>query len=80
MGLEDVMLYEPSWMEWGNRRYYYPVETSENIFEADTPPRLKGTPAAVGDSLKTSTGRAAGRQSPVEKGSSAKSGYISCGG
>jgi thiosulfate/3-mercaptopyruvate sulfurtransferase len=80
MGIEDVMLYEPSWMEWGNKRYYYPVETSENIIEAATLPRSKRAPATAADSRKTSADRDTGRKTPAGKGSSAKSGYISCGG
>jgi thiosulfate/3-mercaptopyruvate sulfurtransferase len=25
MGFADVLLYEPSWMEWGSHHYYYPA-------------------------------------------------------
>jgi thiosulfate/3-mercaptopyruvate sulfurtransferase len=78
MGFEDVMLYEPSWMEWGNKRYYYPVETAENVITGDT---LPGTTSTSGgfNRRETTTGKSgAAAASGGDRGS--KSGYVSCGG
>jgi thiosulfate/3-mercaptopyruvate sulfurtransferase len=77
MGFDDVMLYEPSWMEWGNKRYFFPVETAENVLAGDVP----GT-------ASTSAGAGGGKKRSGQTGSSAasgggggsKSGYVSCGG
>lgn len=78
MGFEDAMLYESSWMEWGNKRYYYPVETTENIVSGDT---LKGTtsPSATIKRQGTTTPKS-DAASPSGGGSGSKSGYVSCGG
>jgi hypothetical protein len=78
MGFEDVMLYEPSWMEWGNKRYYYPVETAENLI-SDAP--LAGTtdPSATVTRPGTKTPKS-GAAAPSGGGRSSKSGYVSCGG
>lgn len=78
MGFEDVMLYEASWMEWGNKRYYYPVETTENIVSGDT---LQGTtsPSAAFKRQGTTTPKS-GAAAPSGGGSGSKSGYVSCGG
>lgn len=78
MGFEDVMLYEPSWMEWGNKRYYYPVETAENVISGAN---LRGTtsPAATFKREGTTTSKS-GAAAPSGGGRSSKSGYVSCGG
>ena len=78
MGFEDVMLYEPSWMEWGNKRYYYPVETSENVITGDTLPGTTSTPAALNRLGKTN--RKSGAAPKPGGDRSSKSGYVSCGG
>ncbi len=78
MGFEDVMLYEPSWMEWGNKRYYYPVETSENIISGDALPGKTSTSAAFNSLGKTTRKSGAAASSGDDPGS--KSGYVSCGG
>ncbi len=70
MGFADVLLYEPSWMEWGSQRYYYPVEATENI--------LKGSPPT--ETTRASAYRQTKPETDVKSGGSDKSGYISCGG
>jgi thiosulfate/3-mercaptopyruvate sulfurtransferase len=70
MGFADVLLYEPSWMEWGSQRYYYPVETAENI--------LQGLPPT--ETMRPSAYRRTEPETVVKGGGSDKSGYISCGG
>lgn len=70
MGFADVLLYEPSWMEWGSQRYYYPIETAENI--------LKGSPPT--ETTRESGYRQTELETDVKSGSKNKSGYISCGG
>jgi len=78
MGFEDVMLYEPSWMEWGNKRYYYPVETAENVLTGDALPGTSSTPAALDRLGKTN--RKSGAAPKPGGDRSSKSGYVSCGG
>jgi thiosulfate/3-mercaptopyruvate sulfurtransferase len=76
MGFEDVMLYEASWMEWGNKRYYYPVETAENKLPGGA---LPGATSASADSGKRRGSQS--RSSDASEGrNDSKSGYISCGG
>jgi thiosulfate/3-mercaptopyruvate sulfurtransferase len=77
MGFADVLLYEPSWMEWGSHRYYYPVETAENILKGGLPTESTRTSAA---GRKPSAPRQTGTQTDIRNSSKAKSGYISCGG
>jgi len=78
MGFEDVMLYEPSWMEWGNKRYFYPVETAENVLSGDVLPGASSSSAAFnrGGTATPNSGMAA----PSGSGRGSKSGYVSCGG
>lgn len=78
MGFEDVMLYEPSWMEWGNKRYYYPVETGENVI-SDAPLAGEAAPAAT-FKRPAKTAPKSGAAAPSGGGRSPKSGYVSCGG
>lgn len=78
MGFEDVMLYESSWMEWGNKRYYYPVETTENIISGDTL-QSATSPSAAFKRPGTSVPKK-GAAAPSGGGSGSKSGYVSCGG
>jgi len=78
MGFEDVMLYEPSWMEWGNKRYFYPVETAENVITGDALPGTSSTPAALKHLGKTNRKSGAAAEPGGDRGS--KSGYVSCGG
>ncbi|HSO19469.1 MAG TPA: rhodanese-like domain-containing protein [Desulfosarcina sp.] len=78
MGFEDVMLYEPSWMEWGNKRYYYPVETAENVLTRDTLPDARSTSAIFNPRGKTN--RKSGAAAASGGGRGSKSGYVSCGG
>lgn len=78
MGFEDVMLYEPSWMEWGNKRYFYPVETAENVLTGDALPGTSSTPAALNRLGKTNRKSGAAAEPGGDRGS--KSGYVSCGG
>lgn len=76
MGFEDVMLYEASWMEWGNKKYYYPVETSENTLPGGALPGA--TSASADRGMRRSS---QGRSPAASKGGNeSKSGYISCGG
>jgi thiosulfate/3-mercaptopyruvate sulfurtransferase len=77
MGFEDAMLYEPSWMEWGNKRYYHPVETAENILSKDIMPEANST-SAVNPQGKTN--QKSGAAAASGDGRSSKSGYVSCGG
>lgn len=74
MGFDDVMLYEPSWMEWGNKRFYYPVETAENILAGDLP----GETSSTRSGNKTSQTQTSGGS--ATSGGGSKSGYVSCGG
>jgi thiosulfate/3-mercaptopyruvate sulfurtransferase len=78
MGFEDVMLYEPSWMEWGNKRYFYPVETAENVLTGDALPGTSSTPANLNRLGKTNRKSGAAAEPGADRGS--KSGYVSCGG
>ena len=78
MGFEDVMLYEPSWMEWGNKRYYYPVETAENVITGETLPGTTSTSAAF--NRRGTTTRKSGMAAASGGGRGSKSGYVSCGG
>lgn len=78
MGFEDVMLYEPSWMEWGNKRYYYPVETAENVLTGDTLPGTTSPSAAL--NRRGTTTRKSGAAAASGDGRGSKSGYVSCGG
>jgi thiosulfate/3-mercaptopyruvate sulfurtransferase len=78
MGFEDVRLYEPSWMEWGSKRLFYPVETAENVLEGDAVSKKTATPATSGSGGKTNRKSGAATQSGDDRG--AKSGYVSCGG
>ena len=78
MGFEDVMLYEPSWMEWGNKRYFYPVETTENVLSGVALPGTSPTPAALNRLGKTNRKSGATAEPGGDRGS--KSGYVSCGG
>lgn len=76
MGFEDVLLYDPSWMEWGSHRLYYPVETAENLLQGALP---AAAPRASAGGRKPGTWKSTSQTKP-RGGSGAKSGYISCGG
>lgn len=78
MGFEDVMLYESSWMEWGNKRYYYPVETAEHVIAGASLPGIKSPSATV--NRPGATTPKSGAVAPSGGGRSSKSGYVSCGG
>lgn len=69
MGFTDVRLYEASWYEWGNPRYFFPVELEER--------KLTGAalPAAV---RKAAVAVPADR--PAPGAAPAAGGYVSCGG
>ncbi len=77
MGFEDIRLYEPSWMEWGNKGSFYPVEIEENLLKGDTLPGKTYPPAA--DSQGKITPKS-GKPAESGDGRSSKSGYASCGG
>ncbi len=72
MGFRDVRLYEASWNEWGNPRFYYPLETTPHGLEGAlplptaAPATPVSSPRGVDDSKKTQP--------------ASPSGYISCGG
>ena len=79
MGFTDVRLYELSWMEWGNKRLFYPVETAEHVFKDAASSATTATPATSGSGGKTNPKSGAATQSGGgDRG--AKSGYVSCGG
>lgn len=78
MGFDDVILYEPSWMEWGNKRYYYPVETAANDLTGGALPGTTSTSSAGGGGRDRSGGGSGGAASGG--GGGAKGGYVSCGG
>ena len=78
MGFEDVMLFEPSWMEWGNKRYYLPVETSENLLTRAPLSEGKSTSAVFNP--QGTTNRKSGAAAISGGSPSSKSGYTSCGG
>jgi thiosulfate/3-mercaptopyruvate sulfurtransferase len=78
MGFEDVMLYEPSWMEWGNERYYYPVETKENVLTGK--PLTKTTSSSAAFNRRGTTTPSSGVAAPSGSDRGSKSGYVSCGG
>lgn len=78
MGFEDAMLYDHSWMEWGNKRYYHPVETAENVLSKDTMPEAKSTSAIFNP--QGNTKRKSGAAAASGGGRGSKSGYVSCGG
>lgn len=74
MGFTDLILYELSWNEWGNKEYFYPAETKENTIKSDRLPIVGG--------LEGSRPRATQSQKTAESGKlePMKGGYISCGG
>jgi thiosulfate/3-mercaptopyruvate sulfurtransferase len=78
MGFEDARLYEPSWMEWGNKRSFYPVETAENVLTGDVLPGTTSTPVSSNKEEKTNRKSGAAAKSGDDRG--LKSGYVSCGG
>jgi thiosulfate/3-mercaptopyruvate sulfurtransferase len=78
IGYTDVRLYELSWMEWGNKRLFYPVETAEHVFKDDALSATTAIPATSGSGGKTN--RKSGAATPSGGESGAKSGYVSCGG
>ncbi len=78
MGFTDVRLYELSWMEWGNKRLFYPVETAEHVFKDAASPATTATPTTSGSGGKASPKSGAATPSGGDRG--AKSGYVSCGG
>ncbi len=77
MGFSDVMLYEPSWMEWGNKQFYYPVETAENVLSGDSLPGASATTASRSGSRSRRDGGSGGGGSG---GGGSQDGYVSCGG
>ena len=77
MGFDDVLLYEPSWMEWGNKRFFYPVETAENTLAGGVP-GTTSTSANAGSGQKRSG--QTGTSAASGGGGGSKSGYVSCGG
>jgi len=78
MGFTDVRLYELSWMEWGNKRLFYPIETAEHVFKDNAASVTTVTPATSGSGGQTN--RKSGAAAPSGGDRSAKSGYVSCGG
>lgn len=68
MGFEDVMLYEPSWFEWGNPDLFYPVETVER----------KPSGASLNRPVRKARATTGGNGRPPE--STGPGGYVSCGG
>lgn len=72
MGFSDVRLYTGSWNEWGNKRFFYPVETAANV------PAGKGLPGVTAQ--RATSGGQAGGMAPSSGSGGAKKGYISCGG
>jgi thiosulfate/3-mercaptopyruvate sulfurtransferase len=71
MGFHDVILYEPSWFEWGSPSRFFPVELKENL------PSGTKLPEAVGAVDKT---QKSVRKTSPEKSPASKGGYVSCGG
>jgi thiosulfate/3-mercaptopyruvate sulfurtransferase len=72
MGFEHISLYEASWFEWGNPRFFFPVETQANALKGDRPGASAEIPARPGSTSPQSAQPAAG--------SKPAGGYISCGG
>jgi thiosulfate/3-mercaptopyruvate sulfurtransferase len=73
MGYEDVLLYERSWNEWGNDRWFFPVERRRND--------LGSTLFSHGeDGSAPTTGEASMRSLGTESLEAPEGGYISCGG
>ncbi|MFO8082973.1 MAG: rhodanese-like domain-containing protein [Desulfobacterales bacterium] len=68
MGFSDVILYEPSWYEWGQLSGFFPVELTEHELAGGD---LPGASKSV-ETTKT--------QTPREKTEASKDGYVSCGG
>ncbi|MFZ7125204.1 MAG: sulfurtransferase [Desulfobacterales bacterium] len=77
MGIDHVITYEQSWMEWGNPANFLPVETTERRFAGGNLPGRAATRAAA--SARTAAGRDAGEKSTAPSGT-ASGGYVSCGG
>jgi len=65
-------------MEWGNKRYYYPVETAEHVITGASLPGTKSPSATV--NRPGATTPKSGAVAPSGGGRSSKSGYVSCGG
>jgi len=69
MGFKNVLLYDGSWNEWGNHRFYFPVETRENLL-------AEGLPMVQAAAPKTAGPESPGRRSLKKP----EDGYVSCGG
>ncbi len=71
MGFSDVILYEPSWFEWGSYAKFFPVELAENkLAGTELPEALP----AKGKTTETSV------KAPADKSAGSGGGYVSCGG
>jgi thiosulfate/3-mercaptopyruvate sulfurtransferase len=70
MGVERVLTYENSWMEWGNPDNFFPVETVPRQFAGD------GLPGVVAGAVAAPKAAAA----PAAESSRPTGGYVSCGG
>ena len=72
MGFSHVIVYEPSWYEWGSYSKFFPVELSENKLAGGELPQASRT---VNASVKKETAAP-----PQGKDAASKGGYVSCGG
>ena len=72
MGFSHVIVYEPSWYEWGSYSKFFPVELSENKLVSGELPQASRT-------VKASVRKEAAAP-PQGKDAASKGGYVSCGG
>ena len=73
MGFEDVLLYDGSWNEWGNRKWFFPVERRRNELTGTLFSPTKQPHAQARQMEKTRERQAPASELP-------EGGYISCGG
>lgn len=72
MGINQIIMYEHSWKEWGDPEKFYPVETMERRFTGEV---LPGKSASMEPVSKADEGGGKRRAQGKPQG-----GYVSCGG
>jgi thiosulfate/3-mercaptopyruvate sulfurtransferase len=77
MGFEDLRLYDGSWMEWGKKDLYYPVETEEQVLQGALPRIGAGATRQQDRQMQQQQTGGGGGAAAAPSGGS---GYISCGG
>lgn len=79
LGHPRVLLYEPSWKEWGEPSNHYPVELKEHAMPAASGGEWKSS-SAPEPSTDASAAMTPASPSPASGGGEPAGGYVSCGG